>query len=322
MKSGTFLTIIGAGAWGTAMAQLLARNGHWVCLYTSEEAVAAAINQSHSNPTYLPDVELSRMVWATTDQHKAAEAKTIFVAVPVPSVREALAPFRGHITREHTMVALCKGIEVESNTLPFALIGESLGVAPQLAVAAGPNFAAELAAGKPMGMVVASHQRATTEAVTALLQCHDVRVEESDDPVGVQLCSAMKNVVALGVGLAESITGSHNTAAMVLSRGLQEMATLVMACGGARSTVYGLAGVGDTVLSSFGSLGRNRELGRMIGQGKPMMAAITKFKSTPEGVNSVVALRQLGARKELTLPICDAVYAVLYEGAGFRNLWA
>jgi glycerol-3-phosphate dehydrogenase (NAD(P)+) len=315
------VTVVGAGAWGTAVAQLLARNGQWVCLYTHEAAVAAAINQTHSNPTYLPDVQLPPTVWATTDVRKAADAHTLFCAVPVPYVRKALQPFRGHLTREHTVVALCKGIENDTLKLPSQLIGESVGVC-QLAVAAGPNFAAELVQHKPMGMVVVAERSAVADHVAALLRGSGVVVNTSNDTVGVELCSALKNVVSIAVGITEAATQSHNAAALVLTKGLQEMDALVRRRQGKRATVYGLAGIGDTVLSALGSFGRNRKLGQLLGQGKTVSEAVALFNSPPEGVNTARSVQQLCEQYQLSLPLCQAVYRILYHDSSFNTLWA
>lgn len=305
-----YVSIIGAGAWGTAIAHTLAKNGHWVCLYTGEEAVAADINQSHCNTTYLPDVELPPSVWATTSPTVAATAEIIFVALPVPFLRAGLQLFAGLINPDHTIVNLSKGLEVPNGQLPLEIVGEVLGMC-RTAVVSGPNFAFDLTKGKVMGTVVASRVPETAERISALFNGSSVRITCSDDVRGVQLCGALKNVLALQNGIVTGQGAVDNTRAYLLAMGLMDMVTVVQSYGGRRTTVYGLAGVGDVVLSGWCEQGRNYKLGLMLGQGVPLKEALTSFATTPEGLNTVKALATLITQRELIVPTlsgtCEAI---------------
>ena len=305
-----FITVIGAGAWGTAVADLLARNGHWVCLYSHEKEVVHDINQTHFNERYLPEVQLLPSVWATNNPERAAEAEMIFVALPVPRLREGLAPFAPFMNREKTCVILSKGIEAETGTLPLPMIGETLGQI-EFAIVSGPNFAHELIQPYPMGTVVTSFKHQVASSVAHVLKNKHLSVTLSDDMVGVQLCGALKNVLSIGIGIARGVHAPENTIAYLFSRGLDEIATIVRARGGKRSTVYGLAGVGDAALSSLGSSGRNRKLGELIGEGVALNHALQFFRSPPEGVATLQALALLEQQLNLNLPFLRRVREVV-----------
>lgn len=309
-----YVSIIGAGAWGTAVAHALANNGHWVCLYTHEEAVATVINQEHRNTVYLPDAALPPSVWATTCPQTAATAQVLFVAVPVPYLRAALTPFAGLITPEQTVVSLSKGLELPEGKLPLEVVGEVLGMCRTAAVS-GPNFAADLTRSKVMGTVVASRVPQTSERIFDLLKSSYVQVTRSDDVVGVQLCGALKNVLALQNGIVAGQEAVDNTRAYLLTMGLADMVTVVQSYGGRRSTVYGLAGVGDVVLSGWCEQGRNYRLGFLLGQGMSPREALTQFASPPEGLNTIRVLQGIIAQRELIVPTlsgtCEAVLSLL-----------
>lgn len=315
-----YITVIGAGAWGTALAQALARAGHWVCLYTHEESVAAQINQTHSNTTYLPGISLLPTILATTDARRAASATTIFVAVPVPYLRTTLVPFRGLITAEHVFISLSKGIEEGSLKLPTQLILETLGQC-QIGVLGGPNIAAEVARGAHSGMVVAASHPRITALVADLLRSPELAISQSFDPIGVQVCGAVKNVIAIGLGIASAASGSQNTVAYLLTRGLGEMAKLSSAVGGVRATAYGVAGIGDLVVSSVGGQARNFKLGQLIGQGQSLSDAAAAFSSPPEGVATTRSINLLCEQYGLDLLLCQKVYQILYGQAACNILW-
>jgi len=316
----TPVTVIGAGAFGTAVAHLLATNGFLVCAYTYEVDVAVEINKKHTNNRYLPDCVLPSLVWATTDVSQAAKSDLFFIAVPVPFVREALRQFSEHITKDHTIIALCKGIEDETLRLPLEIIRESVGVC-RLGVMSGPNFAHGLIRQEVMGTVVAAHTKKSAQYISSFLANDYVHVALSDDVTGVQLCGALKNVLGLALGLVTAVSDSDNARAYVLTQGFEEISTLVVALGGRRATVYGLAGIGDSVLSAWGA-GRNRRLGELLGSGMSHAKALKVFKSPPEGLNTLRSLQQLTRRKGLSLSLLDRVYKIVYHGVSPHSILA
>lgn len=307
-----YVAVLGAGAWGTAVAHLLATNGHWVCLYTHESDVATSINQTHQNSTYLADVTLPPNVWATTDVEQAARAQVIFVAYPVPHLRTILAPFRGHITIEHLLVTVCKGMEVETGKLPFEIVGETVGVC-HMAVVGGPNFAAELTKGVLTGAVVAARSRELAQRISDCLSSARMRITLSDDPIGVQLCGALKNVIALNIGIITGQGASENTKSYLLTEALHEAALLIQAYNGRRSTAFGLAGLGDTVLSAMSEKGRNFTLGMLLGRGISLEKALLQFASPPEGLYTARALGVVLQRHNLNVPILAETCKVIED---------
>jgi len=307
-----YITIIGAGAWGTAVADLLARNGHWVCMYSQEKEVVQAINQKHYNTKYLPDVQLLPSVWATTDPDRASRADILFIALPVPFLRQGLQPFRGKVDSEKVCVILSKGIEAATGKLPLSMIGEELGHM-KFAVVSGPNFAHELSEPAFMATTVASFRASVGKKVGFLLSNQTFSVAFSGDMRGVALCGALKNVIALGIGMLRGLHAQENTVAARFTQALDEMVTLVRGRGGERTTVYSLAGVGDAVLSSLCNAGRNQKFGELIGEGVLCEHALQFFKSPPEGIATAQAAELIRTQLDVELPFFQAVYAILYH---------
>lgn len=311
--------VIGAGAWGTALADLLARNGHAVCLWAREPDVVQTIGVRQENARFLPGVTLSAGVRSTGEMQEALGGAELVLYVPPSHVLRSVvrqgAPFIG---RDATVVVASKGIERESLGLMTDVIGAEL---PKHAIVAlsGPSFAAEVAARQPTAIVAASVGRdAAALAQTALSNGH-FRVYTNDDVVGVELGGSLKNVMAVATGIAEGMGLGYNTRAALITRGLAEMSRLGTALGAQPATFAGLAGMGDLVLTCTGALSRNRAVGMEIGKGKSLEEALAGKETVAEGVLTTHSARDLAAREGVEMPIVTAVARVLFEGQPARD---
>lgn len=308
------VTILGAGAWGTAVATVLAHNGHDVVLWCYEQPVAHNINTAHCNTQYLPGFQLSERIRATHNLQEAVQASTwLFEAVPVTCLRSVMASIKPWVTADHRIVVLSKGVEVETLLLPVGMIADVLGDQNRMAVMSGPNFAKELAQQVPTATVISAHVRSLAQDVAALLSNNYVKTIMSDDVNGVQVGGAFKNVIALILGIANGAQYRENTTAYLMTQGLQEMALIARAFGGKEESVYGLAGFGDLVLCCTGSLSRNFKIGQLLGQGRLLSELAATYPVFPEGVNTLAAIQTIAQQHDLNLPLCTVAYEVVCQ---------
>ena len=312
-------SVIGAGAWGTALADLLARNGHAVRLWAREPDVVQTITVGQENARFLPGTTLSAGVSATGDMQEALGGAELVIYVPPSHVLRSVvrqgAPF---IKRSATVVVASKGIERESLGLMTDVIGAELPAHPIVALS-GPSFAAEVAARQPSAVVAASvGSDAAALAQSALSNAH-FRVYTHDDVIGVELGGALKNVMAVATGIAEGMGLGFNTRAALITRGLAEMSRLGVALGANPATFAGLAGMGDLVLTCTGALSRNRALGMEIGRGSSLDDALAGKETVAEGVLTTHSARDLAAREGVEMPIVTAVARVLFESQPARD---
>lgn len=311
--------VVGAGAWGTALADLLARNGHAVCLWAREPDVVQTIGVRQENARFLPGVTLSAGVRATGEMQEALDGAELVLYVPPSHVLRSVvrqgAPFIG---RAATVVVASKGIERESLGLMTDVIGAEL---PKHAIVAlsGPSFAAEVAARQPTAVVAASVGRDAAALAQSALSNGHFRVYTHDDVIGVELGGALKNVMAVATGIAEGMGLGYNTRAALITRGLAEMSRLGTALGAQPATFAGLAGMGDLVLTCTGALSRNRAVGMEIGKGKSLEEALAGKETVAEGVLTTHSARDLAAREGVEMPIVTAVARVLFEGQPARD---
>lgn len=310
------VAVIGAGSWGTALAQLLASGGHGVRLWARKQEVVDSINERHLNPRYLSDVVLSERISATLSQEQAlAGAQAVVIVTPSSQMRavaQQLAPFAGP---ELPIVICSKGVEAESGLLPVQVFGDVLGNESRLAVLSGPNHAEEVIKGIPAGTVIASSCAQTAEFFQQLFATDAFRTYVSDDVCGVELCAAFKNVIAISVGVSYGLGFGDNTAAMLLARGLSEMSRLVVACGGNAMTCMGLAGTGDLVATCMSPHSRNRRFGEMLAQGKTLDDFTAETHMVAEGALACKTLGALAERHGVELPITELVRGIAWEGA-------
>ena len=315
------IAVIGAGSWGTALAQVLAGNGHDVGLWARKPEVAAAINADHRNPRYLSDVVLSERIAASSSHEEVLEGACAAVIVTPSSIMRDVADRLAGLVGEDFPVIVCsKGVEEGSGLLPVEVFEAEMGNAARLAVLSGPNFAAEVIRGIPSGTVVASPDAGTAAFFQELFARDAFRTYASDDVIGVELCAAFKNVIAIAVGVSYGIGFGDNTAAMLMTRGIAEMSRLVVRCGGQALTCMGLAGTGDLVATCTSEHSRNRRFGKLLAEGGTLEEFTERTHMVVEGALACRTLKTLADAYGVELPITDVVRSVVWEGADPRDV--
>ena len=302
------LTVLGAGAWGTVLAWLLAENNHEVRLWARREALAHSINKTHENPDYVPGLRLPETVRATADFAEAVqEVEAAVVAVPSKGLREVLAA----LPPVQAFISASKGLEPGSLKRFSEIIAEYQPEAV-LAALSGPNLAKEIAAGLPAAATLASPNEHFATTAQRWFNGPTFRVYTSLDLVGVETAGAMKNVVALAAGLCDGLELGDNAKAGIITRGLAEIVRLGTHLGGEAKTFYGLAGLGDVVATCSSPQSRNHSAGVRLARGETS-ADLAADSLTAEGLPTVKAIHEYGAAHGLALPICTEVYRVVYE---------
>jgi len=314
------ISIIGAGAFGTAMAISAARAGNDVVLWAHDPDVALAIRETGENPDYLPGFPLGARVQATNDLAEAtAFSNTIFMVTPSHHYRDVLTRIRERASGPISVVSGTKGIENDSldrmSEITKKVLGENLRA---FAVLSGPTFALEVARGDPTAAVVASTDVAFAQEVQGALSSASFRLYHSEDVVGVELGGSLKNVIAIAAGVLDGLGLGSNTNAALITRGLREMTRLGILLGGRIETFAGLAGMGDLVLTCTGALSRNRTVGVLLGQGRSLDDILRDAKFVAEGVKTSKSAKQLADRHQIEMPITDEMFRVLYEGESAR----
>ena len=316
MKSNEFqIGVIGAGAWGTALARLLANNGNSVQLWCHEAETKQDILTNHVNSSFLPDIPLPETLGATTDLSEVVRNCRILVAsLPSHITREVAKKMLPEITSKHILVILSKGIERHSLALMSEIYAEELNNLPKLAVLSGPTFAREVALDLPSAAVLACAEEETGSILQQKFHTNRFRLYRSTDLVGVQLGGAIKNVIAIASGIADGMKLGLNARAALICRGVAEMTRLGVVMGGSAETFAGMSGVGDLVLTATGTLSRNHNLGEKLGQGLSLEECLPAGGAVVEGVRNAVSIHELAERHKIEMPICNAVYQVLHEG--------
>jgi glycerol-3-phosphate dehydrogenase (NAD(P)+) len=307
---------MGAGAWGTTFAQVLSDAGTPVTLWSRRSELAADISTRHESPRYLPGIALPASLHATADPAEAlAGAEIVVLAVPAQSLRQNLTDWRELLPPGALLVSLMKGIELGTGDRMSQVIAEITGAGPdRIAVVSGPNLAPEIAARQYCATVVAC----ADEAVACQLQkaCHTgyFRPYTNQDVTGCELGGAVKNVIAIAVGIAAGMGLGDNTRAMLITRGLAEIARLGAALGAEQHTFSGLAGMGDLVASCSSPLARNRAFGEKLGRGMPLAEVLASTTQTVEGVKSAESVLQLAQAHGVEMPITEVIAGVMHDG--------
>lgn len=310
--------VIGAGAWGTALADRLARNAHTVRLWAYEPDVAESVNARHVN-RFLPDTALCADVVASTSMADVVHGTDVVVMVAPSHVTRAIAEAaQPHLSREATVVVASKGIEQHTLARMTDVVEDVFGTGPAVALS-GPSFAAEVARGQPTAVVAASHDAERARLVQRVFHAPAFRVYTQPDVTGVQLGGAVKNVIAVATGVCEGLDLGFNARAALITRGLAEMTRLGLALGADAETFAGLAGLGDLVLTCTGSLSRNRALGIEVGQGRTLEETLSGRETIAEGVITTRSTRALAERLGVEMPIVESVYGVLFDGRAPRD---
>lgn len=307
--------VIGAGAWGTAMARLLVNNGNSVQVWCLEAQTRQDILTNHLNSSFLPEIRLPETLNASTDLSEVVRNSKILVAsVPSHFTREIAKKMRSEITDEHIVVIISKGIEQHSLALMSEIYANELDNLPKIAVLSGPTFAREVALDLPSAAVLACADEETGSLLQKSFHSARFRLYRSTDLIGVQLAGAIKNVIAIASGIADGMKLGLNARAALICRGIAEMSRLGAVMGGAPETFMGMSGVGDLVLTATGTLSRNHTLGEKLGQGLSLEKCLPAGGAVAEGVRNSVSIHELAERHKIEMPICNAVYQVLHEG--------
>ena len=317
----TRIAVIGAGSWGTALANLLADNGHNVCLWAHEAELVARMTRDLVNDLYLPAIPLNPALHFSADLAQAVGGCPVVLMVPPSQVMRQLASqLRPHLAAEATVISASKGIENDSLMLMSQVLAEVLAErTPRLADLSGPSFAREVAQGMPTAVVAASSDPATAELVQQLFSNRFFRVYTDGDTIGVELAGALKNVIALAAGIAEGLGFGNNTRAALITRGLAEITRLGVTLGAEPATFAGLAGMGDLVLTCTGALSRNRTVGLELGQGRSLQDILQGMTMVAEGVKTTLSAYQLAGKLGVEMPITTQAYRILYEGKDCRT---
>jgi glycerol-3-phosphate dehydrogenase (NAD(P)+) len=316
------LAIIGGGAWGTALALAARRAGSGATIWARDPDIVAAINGRHENPVYLPGIALDPAIVATVDLAQAgAGAEAALLAVPAQFLRDVLMVLAPHLPPSLPLLLCAKGIEIVT-LQTMAEVAEELCPGRPLAVLSGPSFAAEVARDLPTAVVVASRDSALVRFFMAAVGSARFRPYLSEDPVGVELGGAVKNVLAIACGIVDGRRLGDNARAALITRGLAEMTRLGIAKDARAETFAGLSGLGDLVLTCGGAQSRNHALGLALGRGSSLEDALAGRRSVVEGIATAASVTALAARLRVEMPIAEAVDAVLHRGMAIDRMIA
>jgi glycerol-3-phosphate dehydrogenase (NAD(P)+) len=314
LTSPAAITVLGAGSWGTALAMLLARNGHRVFLWDRDAEHIRAMCERGVNQRYLPGIELPEGLQPVDDLHSALQAADyILVVVPSAGFREVLKKTRAHLGTTFKLIWGSKGLEPGSGKFLHQIVDEELPEHSDIAAVSGPSFAKEVARGLPTAVTVASKNTDYATRVAELLHCRRFRAYTSEDVVGVELGGSIKNVLAIAAGISDGLGYGANARAALITRGLAEIMRLGNCLGGQRETFMGLAGVGDLVLTCTDDQSRNRRLGLALGRGIERDKAVAEIGQAVEGLHTAKELDALADRCGVEMPITRQVKRVLFD---------
>ena len=314
------IAVIGAGSWGTAISNLLADNANNVSLWARRAEVASGINAYHRNPDYLSDHRLNEGVVATTAlKDVLSRAQAAVVVTPSKLIRGTARAFAQYVDEDFPIVICSKGVEDVTGMLPVEVFEDELGGGRRLAALCGPNHAEEVIQSLPSATVVASRSADTARFFQEMFASPALRVYTSDDVIGVELCAAFKNVIAVAVGVSYGLGFGDNTAAMLMTRGLAEMSRLATKAGGNPLTCMGLAGAGDLIVTCTSGHSRNRRFGEDLAAGQTVEQFEKKTHMVAEGALACKTLDVLAKRYDVELPIADAVRSIVWEGVDARE---
>ncbi|MDK2861221.1 MAG: glycerol-3-phosphate dehydrogenase [Thermodesulfobacterium sp.] len=308
------ITVVGGGSWGTALGKVLASKDIEVSLLVRREVVCDSINKEKENPFYLPGIKLPKKLKATLDPEEAfGNSEAVFWVVPSYALRHLLEGLKSLAERIKYHVSAIKGIDLETGKTPYNILTELLPESCEVMVLGGPSFAKEVAKELPTAVVLAGKKEEETKKIQELIAQPYFRVYRSDDPLGVEIAGAIKNVIAIASGICDGLQLGLNARASLITRGLIEMIRLGIKMGGQPSTFYGLAGLGDLVLTCTGALSRNYQVGYRIGKGEKLEDILQNLREVAEGVKTAKVVKNLARHFKIEMPICEEVYHVLFE---------
>lgn len=316
------VAVIGAGAWGTALAGVLADAGNTVTLWCYEPEVASSIQTVRENTLYLPGCKIDPSVRAVTGLEEAIRDAELVVSVsPSQVVRKVMGDAAGFIREDAIIVSASKGIEISTAKLMHEVLTETLGgkFRERIAILSGPSFAAEVAARMPTAVSVAALDHDAAAAVQEAFNCRYFRTYTLGDVVGVELGGSLKNVIALAAGISDGLGFGHNSRAALITRGIAEIGRMGQKMGADPMTFLGLSGLGDLVLTCTGELSRNRTVGLRLGRGEKLGEILSSMKAVAEGVKTAEAAMTLASRHGVDMPISGKVYEIIHDGLDPRT---
>lgn len=308
--------VLGAGSYGTALSIVLASNGHQVRMWARDEKQAQAMQEQAANTRYLPDVSFPPSLQVSSNLEEVLEqASVVLVAVPSHAFRSAVQAIKPYISGQTPIIWASKGLDPDTGDLLGNVLVEELGDKQPHAILSGPSFAKEMAHGMPTAISLASDQRELAEELALDFHNERFRVYISSDVIGLQIGGAVKNVVAIGAGIADGLGFGSNARTALITRGLVEMKRLGVALGGKPETFNGMAGMGDLVLTCTDDQSRNRRFGLALGKGGDREGAESAIGQVVEGVRNAQEIHMLSQRVGVEMPICEAIYKIIYEDA-------
>ena len=314
--------VVGAGSWGTALANLLACKGYAIDWWVFEKEVKDQIQQTGENSVFLPDVKLSSNLHPSNDLAEVVSAKdVVLIVVPSHVVRQTTSNMADHLSQDTILVSASKGIENKTHLTMTGVLQETLAAIPadRLAVLSGPSFAREVVRNLPTVVTVASKDAAVAALVQQVMATPHFRVYTSDDVIGVELGGSLKNVIAIAAGVIDGLELGLNTRAALITRGMTEIRRLGLNMGANPRTFTGLAGFGDLILTCTGHLSRNHTVGQKIGQGEKVDDILGQMRMVAEGVKTAKSVYNLSRKLGVEMPISHETYRILYEDLSPRE---
>ncbi len=313
------VTVIGSGSWGTALAVMLAEHGHEVIIWSRRQEAVDELVERRTNAKYLPGVTIPAEIGATTDRAEAvAVAEIVILAVPSRAVRQTAKDFAPYFKKEQILVNVAKGLE-EGSLLRLSEVIRECVPECEVCVLSGPSHAEEVARNLPSACLIASEKEETAKLVQREFMNPRFRLYTNTDMIGVEMGAALKNIMALAAGMSDGLGFGDNTKAALMTRGMAEMQRLGMAMGGKAETFSGLSGIGDLIVTCTSMHSRNRRAGILLGQGKSLAETLETVQMVVEGVNTVQAACHMAEKYGVSMPITEAINAVLFHGKNVED---
>ena len=318
MHNNPAIGVMGGGAWGTTVAKLLSDKNSNVLLWAKETKVKKDIEKTRINKTYLNKIKLNKSLKITNHLEDLSELDILFVVIPTQYIQATLKPLKKIIKRNCILVNCSKGIDIRSTSLISEIINKTLP-SNRLAIMSGPNFALEIALGKPTATLIAAQKISDAKYIANLISSKTFRPYLSNDIIGAQICGAMKNVYAIGCGIIVGKNFGENAVASVIARSFAEIKSVGKKLGAQPETLSGLSGLGDLFLTCSSKKSRNFSLGFDLAKGKKLKNLLRNKKTIAEGAYTVKAIKKLGKKLKLSLPLNDAIYKILYQNKNINN---
>ena len=312
------ISVLGGGSWGTVLANLASSNQHNVTLWMRDSELVKEVNKSRRNSKYLPELKLEGNIKATEDISLINSSEMVIFCIPSDSFREVSKKASNYINKSAQLVTATKGVEKDKFNLMSQVLNEHMANTP-VGILSGPKLAQEIATKQLSGTVIASKDKVLQKNVIDILGSDSFRVYENDDPYGVEMGGAIKNIYAIACGVADGLNSGENTVGMIMTRGLGEMSRLAVELGANPQTFLGLSGVGDLITTCASPLSRNHKFGKYIGEGLSVESATDKIGQTVEGLKTLKVIKVLSDERNINMPIVDSLYKIIYKGENLNG---